>query len=491
MAEPTPEPDGRLNRLRLPAVLLLAFLLLAGAYYGLHYRTNAEYLASRNFRLLATLATQVTEAVRNEGLVFGNVVGPSKGPSGTERLDLEKLSPRITVSNCAATGARLPDQTTDEIKLWRTLSSSDGAYRLSFKSQREGEEGGLPHCGEVKLQDLLDPLFSSREAFEAVLLANSAGKVVYLHGPKSLRVEQLNLLIQSRQDTKGEPGKDGKGGERGFNAFQGYSRSAEVQLGGRLYTTFVQPFSLSLASMETGASGKPNDLPEAWLLAGLVTKDELAAKSLALSPSSVAFLLGVLLLAALAWPLAKLKLLGERQRVKKTDVLLVAVCSLLGVSVATLFVLDIGVYRTLKSSSEMQLKDFADQMESNLLVEIRKAYDQLGSLEDRPRPASQVDRLSPDDLQKAPYPNFESFALIDDKGQQMFKWITGNSASPINVAERLYFQRVHQGLTLNVPEPGKTEGPPFFLESVQSWTNGKWQAVIAKPVDSQTRATQP
>src|SRR3954447_16557809 len=119
MAEPTREQDSRLNRLRLPAVLLLAFLLVVGAYYALHYRTNAEYLANRNFRLLATLAAQVTEAVRNEGLVFGNVVGPSKEPSGTESLDLEKLSPRITVSTCAALAHPLPDQTTDKFKLWR------------------------------------------------------------------------------------------------------------------------------------------------------------------------------------------------------------------------------------------------------------------------------------------------------------------------------------------------------------------------------------
>src|SRR5689334_4897569 len=251
MPEPAPEQVGRLSRLSLPAVLLLAFLLVVGAYYGLHYRTNAEYLASRNFRLLATLATQVTEAVRNEGLVFGNVVGPSQDPFGMEPPDLEKLSPRITVSSCTATETRLPDQTTDKLALWRTLGAFDGAYRLFFQSQRKGEEA-FPQCGEVELQKLLDPLFSSREAFEAVLLANSAGKVVYLHGPQNLRVEQLNLLIQSRQDAKGEPEKDAKGGEPGFDAFQGYSRSAEVQLGGRFYTIFVQPFSLSLKSTETG-----------------------------------------------------------------------------------------------------------------------------------------------------------------------------------------------------------------------------------------------
>ncbi len=139
--------------------------------------------------------------------------------------------------------------------------------------------------------------------------------------------------------------------------------------------------------------------------------------------------------------------------------------------------------------------------------------------------------------QGIPYPYFESFALIDDQGQQVSKWVTaGGTPMLINVGERLYFQRIHQGIPLKVPEPGPeavdedepsrfeslqrwaqgkwyagiakrigrrihplrpparepvVADEPFFLESVQSWTNGKWQAVIAKPVDPKIKATQP
>jgi len=477
MAEPTPEPDGLLNRLRLPVGVLLAFLAMVGAYYTLHYKANHEYLSSRNFRLLATLGRQVRDAVRNEGMVFSNV---ANSPKLYERLD-----PRIIASpgnrTCVDKKDLAPDQTTKQGKLWRSLSSADGSYRLLFQWKADGDV--TDSCGEVELKDLLEPLFSSRQAFDAVLLANSAGKVVYLHGPKSLQVEQLNFLIQNQPGAKVAPGKDE---DSGFKAFQGYSRSVEVELGGRFYTTFVQPFSLPL---ETEPAGKP-DPNHVWLLAGLVATDEMAAKSLALSPSSVAFLLGILLLAALAWPLVKLKLLGERQRVKKTDVLLVGVCSLLGVSVATLFVLDLGAYGTLKSSSEMQLKDFAEQMESNLLVEIRRAYDQLGELrrQNIKMPDPPEDYLQPAYLENAFYPHFESFSLIDSQGDQLFKRATATSVTQrINVAERLYFQRIHQRMPLNVPELEKKgvlpPREPFFLESVQSWTNGDWQAVMATPID--------
>jgi hypothetical protein len=470
MADPAPDQqDDFLHRLRLPAALLLAFLLMVGAYYTLHYQTNARYLASRNFRLLATLGSQVSEAVKNQGMVSGNVVCPG---------------------SAAGEGEPAP-------KILRALESSDGTYRLVFKSERvSNKEVVLSDCGGVELKGLLDPLFSSREAFDAVLLANGDGKVVYLHGPKSLQVEQLDLLIQNRHVAKAAPAK---GADGGFKAFQGYSGSAEVELGDRRYTTFVQPFRLPLAFGTAKPAGETNGT---WLLAGLVANDKLQAKSLALSPSSVAFLLGLLLLAALAWPLAKLKMLGERQRVKKTDVLLVGACSLLGASVATLFVLDLGAYRALKSSSEMQLKDFAEQMEGNLLAEIRSAYDQLSELEriNGTRPSPEADPLPPDYLAAASYPHLESFSLIDGTGRQIFKRTAASGKPPlIDVADRLYFQKVHQGLTLTVPEPEPALEPVgedavsrrFFLESVKSWTNGKWQAVIAKPADQQTRQASP
>ena len=484
MADSGSEQESFLSRLRLPAALLLAFLLIVG-YYTLHYRANAGYLSSRNFRLLATLGKQVRDAVDNEGKVFANVAG------WTGAIDPD-LRPRIARSSCPDVKKlpAVPDQTTEKgkPKLWRMLSSYDGTFRLAFQSKTEG--AAKAHCGEVELKSLLDPLFSSRKAFDAVLLADGDGKVVYLNSPKSLQVAQLDLLIQNRRSGQAAGGTGKAAGgtckDGDFDAFRGYSRSAAVELGGRYYTVFVQPFSMSLPFGGADTTGKSTEKPhDLWLLAGLVADDEMAAKNLALSPSLVAFLLGILLLVALAWPLVKLKMLGEQQRVKKMDVLLVGLCSLLGVSIATLFVLDVGAYRTLKSASDVQLEDFAEQMESNLLVEIRRAYDQLGDLERRykniPLPAEGNVEA---DYPLTDYPYFESFSVIDGQGMQVFKRATpDNTPQRISVAERRYFRRVHNGRTLTVPELKEArDSEPFFLESVQSWTNGTWQAVISKPI---------
>jgi hypothetical protein len=505
MADAASKPDLLPKWLRIPAALLIGSFLSVGAYYGFSYLRNTDYLTSRNLRLLATLGGQVRDALRNEAKVFANVTRNAE--SGADLA--ETLTPPIRMP--AETCPDLKDlpgaEDTGEsgVKLWRTLRSHDGTYRLVLRAQddakpasrnQEGQNPSLrgqkaenPHCGEVELAGLLDPLFSSRQAFDAVMLADGEGKVVYLHGPKDLQVARLDLLVKSRHS-----GRDARAAEKNppFGEYRGYSKSAEVELGGRIYTLFVQPFSLSLPSEIPSSPAKPNEkAPEGprdvWLLAGLVANDAMTAKNLALSPSLVSLLLGILLLAALAWPLAKLRMLGERQRVRKVDVLLVGLCSLLGVSVATMALLDVGAYRILKNASDAQLHDFAEQMESNLLVEIRLAYDQLTSLEGQAgrSPSPTADTLPADFLTTALYPHFESFSLIDAEGEQQLKQSPpGSSPQRISVADRRYFQQILQRQTLTVPEPEKERRPeePFFLESIQSWTNGKWQGGMAKPI---------
>lgn len=499
MADVPSKPDLLPKWLRISVALLLLAFLAAGAYSGFHYLRNTDYQASRNFRLLATLGEQVREALRNEGKVFANVTGKAKDRAELPPFDPATLTPPIKMGPCPdpqdlPAGAEASGES--GTRLWRTLRSYDGTPRLALQAKDDTE---VARCGEVKLESLLDPLFSSRQAFDAVMLADGEGKVIYLHGPKDLQVAQLDLLVQSRHGGKAVVTKEE---ERAFDAYRGYSKSAEVELGGRIYTLFVQPFSLSLPAATAGPLARPNEKTperprEVWLLAGLVANDSMAAKNLALSPSLVSSLLGILLLTALAWPLAKLKMLGERQRVRKVDVLLVGLCSLLGVSVATMAVLDLGAYRVLKSSSDTQLHDFAEQMESNLLVEIRLAYDQLALLEQQYRKSSPpAGILPPGLLQTALYPHFESFSLIDAEGSQRFKQAPlGNSAQAISVVNRLYFQRVHQGQTLAVPEPepehSSRAAEPFFLESIQSWTNGKWQGGLAKPIAPGIRPTPP
>jgi hypothetical protein len=116
--KPPPERTDLLIRLRVAAALLLAFLLIVGSYYTLHYRVNSEYLASRNFRLLATLGTQVQDAVKNEGLLFGNL---AKNP------DLySALSPSIISITCPKMSRHEKDRRPSSLNPFRAVPAENG-----------------------------------------------------------------------------------------------------------------------------------------------------------------------------------------------------------------------------------------------------------------------------------------------------------------------------------------------------------------------------
>src|SRR3954451_17200192 len=101
--------------------------------------------------------------------------------------------------------------------------------------------------------------------------------------------------------------------------------------------------------------------------------DKFVYKSLAVPSSLLLVILAALLLTALSWPLVRLRLMGERQGVRIVDVLLLGVCSLLGVAVSTLAVIDFYTYSELRRVSEAQLAEFASTMAANISQEIETA----------------------------------------------------------------------------------------------------------------------
>ncbi len=58
---------------------------------------------------------------------------------------------------------------------------------------------------------------------------------------------------------------------------------------------------------------------------------------------------GVLLMIVVSWPFMKLRLIGNRQRVRLLDVLLLGISGLLVLSIGTLYLLDFYAYTRLKT----------------------------------------------------------------------------------------------------------------------------------------------
>lgn len=265
-----------------------------------------------------------------------------------------------------------------------------------------------------------------------------------------------------------------------------------MEVNGREYHLFVEPATLPLESADLG-DGKAANRPErTWLICGLIPRKDFVYKSLAVSSALLFFLMGLLFLATLSWPFLKLKLIGETQRIGVFDVLLLGLCSVLGVSIATLFVLDLWVFGKFKETAKEQLEDLATRIVRHTKAEIKGAYQVLTELEKRTlelEGAVHGLRESHADALTA-YSLAHTFTLMQPDGYQIYKGVVDgpvDSSPPprISVSRRAYFQRAREKDVWDLRGLGSGSGTPrAFIEPIVGWTNGVRYAMISKPVAS-------
>jgi hypothetical protein len=522
-------PARGLRRLGAPAAVVIAFLLALGAYYLFYAKKNEDYLINRNHRLLATMGGQIGAAVDSERKILRTLhdlqeASRQRRKSGGEdglRAVLDKAREQygVSLSDAGPCHDRRDSRVrryaaAGEEPSFRGLELAPDGYRLNYRYE--------DLCGWVRLEELLAPILVSR-AFDAVLLADEHGDVIVR--PAGLSIHSLGLLFDPAGSLPGQGGERGKGGDKAegggkpesasfqavLHTLMGASREREldVDVAGRKFKLFVQPVRLPvLESVAEKPSRQKKDPAAAdgrhgdWLLCGLVPSAKISSDSLAVPPSYLAAAVGALLLCLLCWPLLKLKLMGERQRVRMADLLMVALCSVLGVCVVTLFLLDFDHHRELESLADSQLAGFASGMAHNLEEEIQRAYEQIEVLENvaAARGVPELHGLLREkgiEDRLACYPFLETFMLIDGAGQARLKWSADNVTVPLRRSPPLrtkgYFQRTLRGDTWSLP-PWKarcaaaagihqeSKASPFVLESHVSAISGVRQAVLAKPV---------
>jgi hypothetical protein len=427
------EPGTLLSKVKTPVVLLLGFLLALAGYYFLYAQKKTTYLVGRNFRLLATMGDEVRDSVQSYAKFLES--------QGNEKTDekIKGLERVPCVEKRPETGPMI------------RLTKSENPIEIAVFNK------GV--CARLAPDQIFKPIFdpSSKGAFDRVLLARENGEVFFQSGASDLRISRLDPLIEK------SGAKDSKPIATVFAA----ASYRNVEIGGKEYKLFIQPVDLPIGTSFAG------NAHETWLLCGLVTADKFVYKSLAVPSSLLLVILAGLLLAALSWPLVRLRLIGERQRVRVFDVLLLGICSLLGVAILTLTLLDFHAYTQLQDAAEEQLQVFADQMARNISREIETAHRHLQELERR------LPQGPP-----APTSAWADFSLIDSKGQQQFKQSGDGKTRPrLNVEDRPYFQHARDSKemwTLSGPK-GDVIGP-FYLESVTARTTLRPVAVLAEPI---------
>ncbi|HWM89792.1 MAG TPA: cache domain-containing protein [Thermoanaerobaculia bacterium] len=486
---------------KLKSALLLTLVILLGSFgfYYLHVQRKSDYLTSRNFRLLTSMGERIKTSVRAQGWILrhlsktdgfmealkaeprdGEVVGeetPKKeateeetqGKKDERLKHAQRKSEILRVIAPQLESVKISSETAPQgQKTWHEMHPGPSEPRL--KIFYEAEDKTVLE-GEVRLGTVVDRSLAPRQAFESVLLADSDGRVIRQSESPALGITHLSALLHSKAEREAS------------KPLFGVSEHQVIDLAGKQYRLFIEPFSLPVRTFgKNGEKGSAaNGYQETWYLCGLIAEREQVYRSMAVSSALLMFLLGGLLLAVLSWPFVKLRLMGEWQRVKRLDVLLIGVCSLAGAAIATLLLLDLFAFHRITVQAEEQVGKLAQEMEQRILAEIGSAYAQLVKLENDAHDTDPKKPKNPIQPNRRPdvYPFWDSFSLVDKDGKQAVKWSTNAVVpGPADVKERNYYERVRDQDLWHL----RGEKDLLFLvEPITSWTTGEKQAALSKP----------
>jgi hypothetical protein len=547
----TQAPPRAARSTRIPLYISLGLVGLLLVLYFLYVRQQTEYFEKRNLRLLAGLTQQLNTAFETQEAVLRSWAGAHELPAADRALLLRDFDPVPCTMRALSGDDAARYQDLDELPgkqvVVRKLSYQNGEIWLDLAwdgiiTHRSGiwtrpadyvpphEEPvlGTPVCRKIALSKILDPVMNRDifGMFDSVFLASADGRVLYSIEPSH---SSSTLLWASAAPEHALQ----RGGIASGELMLAHLGAAEVRLGwrkseplspsilrdagrktpvtvsGRSYELFTQPYLFPRPEQKSGepAAG------DAWLVGGIVSSARLGADTRAVSATKVAFAIALCAIALCAWPFLQILLKNERQPLTMADVILVSVCTVAGLMMLTLTVLDWLTYMRLSDSADAQLRQFSYKLDRDFHRNLNDAWRALDAMEAwgaertwadtqeaglitaatlptsiyqaaaRPQKDSPAPKDEPPQKPVSAYPYFTSFALIDPQGMQRFKASPGANEPLVDVSEREYFRKALARDTWDAAPPlSGAERRPYVLEWVRSLTTGEMRAVIAKPV---------
>ena len=241
------------------------------------------------------------------------------------------------------------------------------------------------------------------------------------------------------------------------------------------------PATTSTDSSKTAAAGtKISPDKDAWIVCGLVARSHFRGDSLAISATTVALAVALLLLAVCCWPFLRIALIGEFERLTVADALAVGVGALIGLSIATLTIVDAVSYHRMQQVTDVQLREFSAWFEGWLRTDIIRAANSLKAIRKFTQPSPQKPMMTTGRLEYedficsdtaiGTFPYIDSYAWIDARGMQGVKHSVGPPAPLVSVAERRYFLDAKANNATSFRCSASSFTPPIVMESIHSST---------------------
>ena len=452
----------KLRAVLIPASIGLILIVAAVSYNLFWLPSQHRYLDDRNFRVLKTLSDQIRLKINVFDKMMDHAADSGITSGNSLRAYLKTVAPQLQQPSDSESETVVGHDFGDPPRL--AVSSDEGTHYLYLAFKQDKRPGYSIRTDLDKLIDKLLPP-ARRCPFDAVIVAQSDGTVIYQNSQSGIIVARIDTL----EDASGD-GKTGKPiAPITVDALSRSSKLDEVKIAGARYRLYSQPLQLPFAQanpqvkLPTAVNGV---VPTSWILCGLVRADRFQSESQALSNAYMLWLVAFILLAVVAYPFLKIHITSPAERVHARDVVTIAISISVAVTILTFILLDFDYCRNwLDRSAGDQMKRLADAIDSNFGDEKSKAFAQLrrfyadpslhsslqraqsdhdlriqltgggtgcnpswacrnGILSDSDHAATKLAKL----LDTYPYLQYANWS--DSRGLQRVKWTTGNAITP-------------------------------------------------------------
>jgi hypothetical protein len=512
----------RSNKLYVPLITILGSAGLFFVYSFFYVSWQRNYANERAFRLLSVVGDQLAKRFENltSVLAAALVSSPDKSaPNAHHRDPFQYLKevPGYKDQISVIKAKSCPESWKREGNLTLRLNNP-GTFSLQAAFQPTGLSASNLDCfilADVKPALDLRERFHNLTAdyFDDILIATSAGDVLFESNVSGLRITNLNVLVASQADNRQarQEGPAGEGKSKTSGSFQDasqFSNVREVKLAGSVYNLYVQPVPVQITA---GAKDNAKDKEYLKILVcGLWRTDRQQSEVVSIPYSTLIWgVLAVLAVFGMTWPLLKVAYMSPAERLKRIHVFMLLSSGLFVTTILTVIVLNCAYTVRADEESQEQLGALAKRIDDNVRTELSRALTLMNALEieagDNParallRKATRENWTSArilenpffDKLTPISYPYFDNVFWTDDKGRQVYKLTVRGEATPQTpVEDYLFFQCVRDRQHLkelgNLTLPNgseisaETRGTPFRFEPQYSKNTGEFFAVIAKP----------
>lgn len=468
-------------------ITVLVALIPFCAYYLLNVSAQKKYFTTRNFRLLAGISDQVSIKIENLSNAFLNAVNTIKineDPNWKPQVSLDHI-PNLTLLDCTLDNNSHEKSLNPKVLL--DVQGDGKTFWLYFNYTRSID--GKPDIktqAKSDLNELIKP-FVNRKVFDEILVVQQQdGRMIFQDTPSILKITSLKTL------------KDKDGKEIQLDSINPPTSTLNIHLADAYYHLYLQPIQIPI--LLSSKDDKPDDQKTAkWVVCGMVRSDRFNSECMAISSNYLLKVIFLVFIIALSWPIFKLLLMGQRDRLGISDVCFLFFSLIMVSAFLTFALTDAYSYYNARDKLDSQLVSFSKKIGKNFQEEITRIRNELDTLNDRRKSVSkesgnneeipQMTHLFKEDLVKYrdQYPYFTMAIWIDHTGQQRIKWTVKDRATPfINVSTRDYFGKAHEDWLFE-KEGDKSR---IWLEPVYSLNTGENTSLISSPASVTGTTTQ-